>query len=451
MKKLLQILVLIVFTLLIIIDLIFIQLSLTINNTIFSDRYFNKKYDYNITDKKIEGLVNNFITNAEDYLPKDNSKPLATDTTEMIATYKQTLKDNIDIIWFQKEIPNVFKGSFAYFSGHNDKLPIINIKPLKESFVNIYAAQMLLASDDNMTVELDNLVIRLKKVPGGLLVNGQANGKAVDMFLASELGENLALDRLSAEEVIEKMAVSTNSKETTTFVIKKMLASKMGINTMKDKLDLNILFKNIYKDNNPVDDGKDLVNNIRTKFLITTILIIICLISTVYLVLFKSKKFLRWVGVSFILGGLISFISLFIYRNNLSSLTDSITKALTNKIDFSFIQEWILNYINGISTYILIQGIIIVIMGILAIVYSFRRKNILKDDIHKKNYMLIRLLAIFIIIGTIALSVIVFVNDVVKDVKEYQLSSANNKKIDVNKALGKTLNTTLFESMNEQQ
>lgn len=445
MKKIFKILLLLFFTLLTIISILNTEVSLTINNTFFSDKYFNNVFDSNITEERIEIITYDFINNMELYVISDKEENKE-ELKESINSYKKTLTDNLDINFIKKELPSIIKDSFAYISGNEKGMPVINIKPIKDTIINVFADQVILHDE---SIELSNLIKKLNFTPDNLLKDGKANPEVVNMLLNSDIGKEMEINKSSAERIIDKLATinEDNSNEILKFIVKEMIISKSKIDNMNDELDLNILFKNIYGDNNPIEINRNFINNIRNNYTTTSFAILISLILIIVIISYNLKSILRWCGTSFIISGLISIILYSLYKNSFDILIQNSLDKIKDT-NLPLIKDLLSNYISGINNYLFIQSIIIIILGIGLIIYSFILKKVIKTE---RRNTLLRFIIVITLIITSASSILNFIKNVDTEIKEYNKAiELIPKEIDINKALDLTLNTTLFESTKKE-
>lgn len=445
MKKIFKFLLLLLFSFITIISILNIEVSLTVNNTFFSDKYFNKVFDSNITSDKIEEITYNFINNMEEYFLNENKDSRELEKT--IDSYKKVLNDNIDINWLKEEIPFIIKDSFKYLSGNKKDMPVINIKPIKDTILNVIADQVILNAG-NISKDLNNFIKLFKSVSGELLKDGKANSDAVNLLVKSDIGKNLKIDKETAERIIEKIATinEDNSNEIIKFVVKEMISSKVNINEMNDELDLNLLFKNFYENNNPIEATRNIVVNIKTSYILTSFIILISLILLITFISYNIKNILKWCGTSFIIAGLISITSYQLYKKIFEIL---IINALDKIKDTNLllVKNIISDYINGIIRYFFIQSIIIIVLGTILIVVSIIIKNKTTD----KRNLLLRFIIIFTLIIVSILSIINFIRNIKIEIKEYnEIIESVPKEININHALDETLNTTLFEDTKKE-
>ncbi len=447
MKKIFKFLLLFFFSFLTILSILNTEVSLTINNTFFSDKYFNNNFDSNFTEEKLEIIIYDFINNMELYLISDD-KENTDELKESIDSYKKILTDNLDINFIKKELPSLIKDSFAYFSGNKKDMPAINIKPIKDTIINVFADQVILHSND-ASLELSNFIEELNFNKDNLLKDGKANPEIVNILLSSDIGKEMEITKSSAERIIKELATinEDNSKEILKFIIKEMIISKSKIDSMSDELDLNILFRNIYGENNPIEITRNFINNIKVNYITTSVIILISLILIIALISYNLKNILRWCGTSFMISGFISISLYSLYKNSFGLLIqNSINKIKDTNIPV--IQELLSDYINGINNYLLIQSIVITILGVGLIIYSFILKKEIKTE---RRNTLLRFIIVIILIITSTSSVMNLIKNINTEIKEYNNKIESiPKEIDVNKALDLTLNTTLFEDTKKE-
>jgi hypothetical protein len=115
-------LLLFVFSLLLVAFLVLFQVDNTLNSTVLSSAYFNNAFDKNVTQDSIK----NFSTYLKDSVGNIQDKPTRT-----------IVQGAIDVQWLQNDLPAFLKGSVAYFTTDQGKLPVISIKPFEDSLKNL--------------------------------------------------------------------------------------------------------------------------------------------------------------------------------------------------------------------------------------------------------------------------------------------------------------------------
>lgn len=106
-----------------------IQFTITFNSIVFSKDYIEESFDEN----NVEFLVTNEILNNNEllsYVTKDTDK-------------QKILLKSMNKEWIDEQNPILIKGTYRYLIGEDDKLPTINIEPIKNNIVSIAVEEAL--------------------------------------------------------------------------------------------------------------------------------------------------------------------------------------------------------------------------------------------------------------------------------------------------------------------
>lgn len=109
--------------------IILIQFTISFNSIVFSKDYIEESFDKN----NVEFLITNEILNNNEllsYVTKDADK-------------QKILLKSMNKEWIDEQNPILIKGTYRYLIGEDDKLPIINIEPVKRNIVNITIEEAL--------------------------------------------------------------------------------------------------------------------------------------------------------------------------------------------------------------------------------------------------------------------------------------------------------------------
>lgn len=486
--KIFKIVFLIFLSFFLIIAAVLMQINSTITNVLFSDKYFNRTFDENLKPENIEELIRNIVENAEKLVPMGdennqvygdesghalNEGEISPELKNMIESYKDMLQKSNITQWLSTEIPKVIKGFFGYFTGNNESIPLIYIKPMKDLYIEMFTEQISTHSGAIPEKDIDNVIRKMKKVSGGILTNGKANEKAIDVLMAADMFKSMGLSRESAGMIVEKIGnmelEDTGGKEIFDFIIKIFVEEKTGTNSMKNELDLNLLFDTIYgSDSNPVAAAKIVVNEVRNRIYSINIIIFGILLFIIILLTFYPSGILRWSGTILILSGVICLIPAALYRLVIDMINNEFTKIQSNlrEMDLFFIRDWVQSYIGGIVKFLIMQAAIIFVIGIVIIIISFFMPSTksIKDKIYmtkpdgkislykRKGFIqTIRTVVIILLMVFLPLSIVKYSRLVSYEITAFneisERSYDRKDKVSTNEALDKVLDTKLFESM----
>lgn len=475
--KILKQIFLLLMLLLFIVSGVLLQTSLVLKNTLLAESYFSKSFEENDMAHSIVKLTTDALGNADKLYTAnakgknldDKGKPaeISPGAQKIIDSSKKMLIENIDPQWIQVEIPKTIKGLYGYFLSGSGKLPVINIKPVKETYVGIMVESIIQNSGSNALKKAGKTAAAVKDIIGKYSKDGAVNDKVIAEMMKLEQFKTMKISREATGRIAQKIAGSESikSEEMLKYSAAEMIKDKIDYYQIKDELDLNLLFETKYGNkDNPVSGIAGLISTIEARVLLLVFVLFILLFLIIALTEFSARGFLRWSGVGLLLSGTMGIVA-----NSFSGLVDSqITtnfNGLSQKakgLDLLFAQKWILSYVNGVWTYILIQALIFVVMGIILIAASFYVHRFCKKSdgdssvqaapISKQKNALpmsLRVTAVLLLLIAIPLNAAINMNQIKTSVEQYnktkEIAALNAK--ETNKALGIVLNAQKFMDM----
>jgi hypothetical protein len=453
-----KILLLVIVAFLFITVAVLFQLNNILHNTLFSYEYFEEKFDRDITAENIEKLVEKAV--------QDLGKDIAAGESE------EVIKNNIDIQWVTDTIVELIKDAFLYFTADSERIPPVDIVPLKETFLNMAKTMIMEKYKAESDIEMENFFkntfeeIKKGRVTKEEVINRiMSNDEFKDAGISKEAFKNVI------KELGKKDIQEITGKEIIGLLVDEVIKEKMGIEQMKDELDLHLLLENIYgSENNPVTGARNLFNSLRKNIYTVNIIIMVLLLLIILAAVYYPRGILRWTGICLMLAGviyLIVFAAEILINPIIVNKTEEIINV-TQDLDLIFVQEFVLSFIKGIMNFMLIQALVITALGILMIIISFFTKKIKAVRIDmaagqmeqgkktsKSNgiIVLVRTIAVAAIMIATVLSSMKYYEAVNFEITVFNEINENmenrNEPIDIKEALDKTLNSKLFSSLGE--
>lgn len=438
---------------------VLLQSSIVVKNTLFSEDYFQRKIDENHINNNIEKLAKEVIDNSEKFMAIKNTEKEPIEVTQeaqaFIDSYKTTMTENIDVDLIKLETLKTINGLYGYFLLGNEKLPIINIKPIKEIYINLLVQQIIITSDQKISSQIDQIVPYVKFVsrlyPRDTVINELMNLEQV---------KTMGLSREVISTVVSKIVNSDNikSEELYNYIATEIIRDRLDfyeVNEIKDELDLNLLFNIKYGDEyNPVGGAAKMFNDIKRDAILAIGISYILLFLTIAITAYSIKSILRWLGVGILCSGVVGMMS---YRLSRIVNSDIIlyyegVNLDVKGLDMSFMQNWILSYINGLWKGMFICAAIFTTLGAIFIVSSFFIYKLFKGEsnykyIHQKSskkasIMALRVVAVLILLTAISVNITFNISSIRNSVDEYNKvkEKAKVNAMDTNETLGKVLN-----------
>jgi hypothetical protein len=141
--------------------------------------------------------------------------------------------------------------------------------------------------------------------------------------------------------------------------------SYIGLDSMKDTFDPNVYFNKLYGNaGNPVSEFGGIVSGTRASFFLLFALAALLLFAVIAVIVYSPRGILRWGGACLLSAGLIcatGALLLIVVRNNGSVFAASVVGG---EADLLFLRNWILSFAGGVATYMLVQGLIVVAIGV---------------------------------------------------------------------------------------
>lgn len=452
---------------------ILLQGGFVMKNTVFSVRYFEKKLDENDISGNISRVVEDVIENSEksmiinnidnNSLENNRAIEVTPEGQKLITSYKANLKDNSNIDLIKAEAIKTIKGSYGYFLLGNERLPVINIKPIKEIYINLFSQQIIMTSDKEISSQIDQMVPYIK-----LSSRLYPREVIIDEVMKLDQVKAINLSREAVTTVVDKILSSDSikSEELYNYIVTEVVRDRIEfykINEVKDELDLNLLINVKYGDNyNPVTAIATMLNTIKKIAFSTIVTVYIMLFLIIVVTAYNLRSILRWLGAGIVGSGIIGII---IYRfsgvinSNVISYFQSFN-IQEKELDMTFTQDFTLSYLNGIWKMLLINSFILAILGVLLIVASlfihllFKKRTedssvvrTLSISKEKKTFILaLRIAVVLILLIAIWAKTVTNINQIRTSVERYNniKEKAEENAIDINEALGKVLNAEKF-------
>jgi hypothetical protein len=429
--------------------LVLFQLVNTLNGAALSSDNFSRVFDDTFTPDAVGQLVVETIadtglpmkTGGAEGPPGDGGVPPEIER-EMDDFMKQ-LSAAIDAEWFETEIPELIKGCFAYFTT-DAQLPAIDIRPLKEAMTDIYRDRITAHLGTDFREDFESAVEGIERLSGGITKDGEVTEEAVAAMMSAEPFSGLDIERDTAVRILERMdareADGSDIDEVFSYTVEQVMSGMIGLDGMKDELDMNRLFINMYgAEDNPVSALKELVNGVKGDLFMMLVLMLLLLLCAVAVIAYDPRGIMRWIGVPFIIAGAVCVIlSLFpALVNGLITAQAGVAGAEAGLL----VQGWALSYIGSISTFMLIQGIVAVFIGIgLAAAAHFARKT------PEKRHTAIRSAAAVLLTAAALFTAVYMSQGLGRRVKEFEsaAASAEQQDVSVSRALNETIGGSLF-------
>lgn len=456
--KSIKFVIIFMFILIFIVSLMLIQVYLSIDSTVFSSSFFENNYDKNDIENNISLLVESSIDNIDSIMLKGSDsedESVSPELQYMIDQSKAVLKENIDSEWVGREITKIIKGTYSYFVSDAKRLPILDVKPVIDTFINVYTLQIIEHSGESiekinlLTLKMKEAALNYKK---GLNTSTDAvNQKEliINELMKHETINDADIGRNTVDKAFTMVINDENIDEIEILelLIRDSIIHNTDILKINEGLDFNMLLDAVYEsENNPISGAAILVNTIKENVLFI-ILSIMILTALIIITAYHFKLTLSLLGMGMIIAGIpfmiVSFLSSMAYPY-INEIMNDFT-AISEEVELNFIKDWFISYFDSFAGNILTISAIICVLGVIMLITAL---VIPKRNADKKTVIseiVFRLFVFIALLVAIPMSVYSNVINVKSSINEYTLileQNQNTKSLD--EALNEVLNTNLF-------
>ncbi len=370
--------------------LVVIQLQNMLQSTVLSSKYFNDMYDMSEMDEVLDIVVTDAIADFS--------------VNQSIEGITINLENAIDPEVVSVIAEDTIKGSFAYIVGDEEKLPEIDIKPVKDMVLDVITKEVKSFSD-SMSVMYDIIIDgydQLAQTEEGE-IDYEAIGEITKIsggIASEEMVEQVVL---AAEEVDDNASVEERNEAIT----RNLMSSLLSLDEIADGLDLDSFVSSIFGEDNPTEAIRDIIVIFKQKLFITLLICLGLYMVVVILTAFKPGMFFGWLAGVFLAGGLFGFsVGLIgMITPVFTRYMTTVSPQITSNID-EYILALMQNLSSSISVFFFIQGLIILVIGIafliLSIAFTKAAKRNGTTEI-KKNPPITVLRIVFVIAALVAI------------------------------------------------
>lgn len=358
-------------TFLFIIILFFTQLYIAFDSTFLSSDYFKSSFDENNISTTFKDIFLYRITNS-DFSDQSTNNDEA--NSLKFIDIKSIILKYLDETWLKDEISNITKGTYSYLLSDSNKLPPLNIEPLKVSLLNNLTNEILKQQSTQNNLELIKKIIKsLDTMNISSLTKGENIEKLLTTIMNSSIVKNSNLDkdivlnilRLYREDKLDNM------DKINEVIVSQIINTTFNIEDIGNEFNINLLIKEIYKDKeNPLTSFRNFISNTKSIILITFLTLISLIIIIMIITNLNVSNTLRWISIGMIVSGscsiligLLKYTSIFtktIYYNTFYN------NSFFRKIEtLNNMENWVNGFVNRFFTILLIQGAILIFLAIL--------------------------------------------------------------------------------------
>lgn len=311
------------FMILITVSLFFVMITGTLNlllsSTVLSNQYIEQKYEeYKFASRLSEVFydkIDNFAIEPEKNEEPNGEEPSAKEPNneepsdeaiagqEILDGYKETLKEAMKPEWFETQTKLFVIKTHGYITGSGDKLPTINIEPIKKVLPEMLISGVISQQNQNNDLtRIDHMltIIRSKLKNESLL--GVARNQTIAQLLEESNIKELKLSEEVVYAMVKKVDVMDEQQLTNedfyNYMVELVITDQMKLDQMKDEVDLNSLVSHLFEgQNNPLAEIRSMVYSIKVILIAVHLVVICCLLTMVFLIKMSLYKTLRFFGI----------------------------------------------------------------------------------------------------------------------------------------------------------
>ncbi len=453
--KVLKALLLVVLCCAFVLSALFLQLNLALNCTVFSGGYFGLMFDHSIKDAQLQQMAGDLSGSAEVFMPLSDkerealqSGKASKELKQRVREFENSMKQSFDQKWLAAEVPNLVKGLFSYFTGNTDKLPSVDISPIKNAMLGSYVDQFL--EGGKITAkDFEAMISQIELTSGGFVRDGKANGAAVKQL--KQMGQlmGMTMTDSTAADICVKIGNRTqegsSTEELLEYTIKAVAADMLGGSGMQDKLNLNVLFNSAYgNQENPVTGFSALFGGIRGSVMLLSALLFLLLGGAIAVIAWQKRQLMRWLGVPLIVSGVLGLVlpvATLLLRPQIGAAFSAMASSGSAGLA-RILANWALSYAGGVTIFLFVQCVVFVALGWL-LVALVRRAGPAKHAARSSGgYGLPRAVAAVALLVAIPVSVMLVGKSVMTRVDDYDAimkSAAKQKNVDFGTAMMEAL------------
>ena len=409
------------------------QIQFTAQQTVFSSKYFNEVYD----DSDMNEAIGEFLEiTAEDLIP----------IASMSTQSAQNLYDEKAL---QESAEDLLKGTYAYATGYKSKLPDVDIRPLIDIGINSFLIQFSFDEDmmsmiGTVLETYNSLNSATQETIKSSLINELSRTAGLSEGAASDFADNLF-------EINESMSEEVSGSERAMIAIESAIRGLINYSEINAEIDLDKFMDELYSGrDNPAIAVREIIIALKNTLFVALLVLIFIYIIILALTTFRVSSFFGWLSAAFVGGGLFGIgagllglvvpFAASVTRESAMDVSSKSTERIMTFLD---------NYSRGITSSLLTQGTVLLLVGIafivLAAVFASRSKrNAHIQDNSKSPLIALRIILVVVLLfGAFITSALLFsdIADTVVDSVEKIENAANSiDSKDVLEALKKTTN-----------
>ena len=330
------------------------QVQFTAQQTLFSSKYFDKVYDDSDMNEAIAEFVG-MIT--EDIVP-------------IAAINTQNAQSLYDEKALQESAEDLIKGTYAYATGYKSKLPGVEIRPMVDLIMNSFMIQF--SSDEEMLSMMGTILETYNALDS-------ANQETIKASLVNELSISVGFSEEAANEfaddlfeINKSVSDEVSGSERAMIVFESAISGLINYDEINDEIDLDDFMDELFSDSdNPAIAVREIVTALKSTLFITLLVLIFIYIVIIALTTFRAASFFGWLSAPFVGGGLFGLGAglLGLVVPYAASVTSEASMDVSSKAA-EHIMSFLDNYSRGITSSLLTQGSVLLLVGILFIVLA---------------------------------------------------------------------------------
>jgi len=343
---------------------ILFQLNVAFRYTFLSSDYFNEFVEKHEISKTLSDY---FITKLNTPGVPEDGEPSKSENNQTPPIEDMVLK-HLNRDWLENQLGIVIKGSQAYLVGEEDHLPALNIGPLKEGLMEGVVEQVAQREEVKRNINDITQIFILIESKYRSVTNDEEllqKIKQEKLVRAAGVSDEILLKVIDTYQENKDMDINTMNEE----LVTEVFADSLNLETMRNDLDLNQLFEEIFAgQNNPLDLFRNMSLVYKDLLFFNMVIIIVALLLIALVVAFNLYSFVKWVSLGLIPAALVSAgLGVVGLLGKLLRFIQTVSGGLDFPGNLPGIQSFLQSYLTGYFKFLAIQGLIILAITITAV------------------------------------------------------------------------------------
>ncbi len=440
-----------------------------VESTLLSADYIRKSMVNSGLKSMIAGYI---LYKAESSLPEGHLRVAGIDVDGVVTK----LAESVDRQWIEDTADKTANGIYSYVVSDTDRLPVLDIRPLKTSLVNGITDELLKMRELQAAFyTVKTAAVMLNGPYKSFIKNGVVSDAFLDSIMSKPEIKALGLETEFVKDVIAKYSnvkdVKTDTSAIEREIIHGLVADFLRFDTINDEFDLNVFMEKAYGDGiNPLAAVKNRVAALKRISMQIFIVAAICLLILPLLAAARPVKLYRTMAAASAICGIAALAAGF-YGKSAAFIHGLVSEAvnatnLTRQIDeanVSILENWLAGLLKGYFGILTIQGAIVLAVAVVVFLvlcwvdwrlrFGSNKAGESVKEFRRPKYGVVSLLGSYALIAVIVVNTYLSVATIARNAEGFGTSSAAAGQVagqpDFASALAETLNAEFIKDLVE--